>query len=341
MRTYIEKYIQCCVPCLYAKSLSGRKPGYLHSIEKHPVPFHTIHIDHLGPFDKTPSKNEHIIVVIDAFTKFCLLKAVRSTKTKYVIKFLEESFNTYGTPARIIDDRGTFASKEFQSFCKKYGIRQILNAVATPRANGQVERLNRTILSSLTACTESDKWDREIAKVQFSINNTVHRVLKKTPSELLMGYRPTAMSESVLTHEVSIPAEVREDLVALRMEAQKKIKADQEKAKVLFDKKRKKPKLYKEGDLVLIQKNLYAEGGKSKKLLQKFSGPMVIKRVLPNDRYYVEDPPGMLRSKTRRYKNVISIDRMKDWVPPGALSDDTDSNSCDDQDGVPLPNDAN
>lgn len=65
-------------------------------------------------------KNEHITVVIDAFIKFCLLKAVQSTKAKYLIKFLEESF-THETPTRIIDDRGIFTSKEFQSFCKKYG----------------------------------------------------------------------------------------------------------------------------------------------------------------------------------------------------------------------------
>ena len=34
------------------KSSAGKKPGQLHPIEKVPRPFHTIHIDHLGPFIK-------------------------------------------------------------------------------------------------------------------------------------------------------------------------------------------------------------------------------------------------------------------------------------------------
>jgi len=48
MRQYVEKYIKCCILCLFAKKPSGKKEGYLHPIPKVDQPFHTIHVDHLG-----------------------------------------------------------------------------------------------------------------------------------------------------------------------------------------------------------------------------------------------------------------------------------------------------
>lgn len=134
MCEYVQKYIKNCIP-------SGRREGYLHPIAKEPIPFHTVHLDHLGPFQRTKRGNQYIVVLIDAFTKYINIKAVNSTKSSPVIKFLEIVFNIFGVPNRIITDRATsFTSKEFKLFVKKYNIQHILNAVATPRANGQVER---------------------------------------------------------------------------------------------------------------------------------------------------------------------------------------------------------
>ncbi|KAJ8982553.1 hypothetical protein NQ317_005556 [Molorchus minor] len=78
-----------------------------------------------------------------------------------------------------------------QDFCEKHNIRHILNAVATPRANGQVERINRTILSALTTTSITEhQWDSHVDQIQFSINNTIHQITKKSPYQLLMGYTP-------------------------------------------------------------------------------------------------------------------------------------------------------
>ncbi|XP_047518987.1 uncharacterized protein LOC125058890 [Pieris napi] len=45
----------------------------------------------------------------------------------------------------------SFTSKKFEEYLRSLGIKHIKNAVATPRANGQVERYNRTLLAALTA----------------------------------------------------------------------------------------------------------------------------------------------------------------------------------------------
>jgi hypothetical protein len=119
MWKYIKKYISACIPCLYKKLSSGRKEGFLHPVQKEPVPFHTIYVDHLGPFKKTKYGNCHLIVVEDDFTKFLLLKAVKSTKTRFVIKFLSEVISTYGSPFRVITDKGKQCAVRHQQHGKQ------------------------------------------------------------------------------------------------------------------------------------------------------------------------------------------------------------------------------
>ena len=121
----------------------------MHPIEKVAIPFHTLHLDHIGPFKRSVHKNTQILTILDGFTKFCILEPARGTKTFYVIKALLIVFAVFGVPTRIISDRGTaFTSHTFKNFCQQYGIKHVLNAVATPRANGQCERINRTVLDA-------------------------------------------------------------------------------------------------------------------------------------------------------------------------------------------------
>ncbi|CAH2016306.1 unnamed protein product, partial [Acanthoscelides obtectus] len=65
MRKYVEKYISCCIPCLYNKRPARRKEGFSHPIPKTPTPFFTVHVDHIGPFPKSRKGNCHILAIID------------------------------------------------------------------------------------------------------------------------------------------------------------------------------------------------------------------------------------------------------------------------------------
>lgn len=109
------------------------------------------------------------------------MKAVQSTKTRPIIFFLQSIIENFGVPRRVISDRGScFTSKQFQEYCVELNIKHVLNATATPRANGQVERYNRTILASLSASTnEEDRWDEAVAKVRWGLNSTRNSTTKK------------------------------------------------------------------------------------------------------------------------------------------------------------------
>jgi transposase InsO family protein len=306
MRLFVRKYVNNCLNCLYFKLPGGKRPGSLHPIPKTPVPFHTVHIDHLGPFVKTKEGNTQLFLIIDAFTKFILLYPVKSTKSKLAIKCLQDMIKVFGVPRRIICDHGrSFTSEKFREFCDHIQTKIHFNAVATPRGNGQVERYNRTVLDSLAnmgADLDDDCWDENLHNVQLGLNGTLNRAVGVSPSEALMGFR--VVSGGLLEPEDRTPLDVTE--IRARMVAHTELYQASQKNR--FDHPHSTPRLYQEGDLVLIRISSTPATGSSQKLLPKWRGPFQVAKVLGNDRYEVKDIPGTGRSMLR-YSGVAAVDR--------------------------------
>lgn len=311
MRKYVKRFIDCCLPCAYNKVPSGKKSGLLNIIEKIATPMDTLHIDHLGPFVMSSKRNSYLIVAVDGYTKFVFMKPVRNAKIGPVINFMTEIFNIFGSSRRIICDRGScFTSKEFTKFCDDLNIKRILNATATPRANGQVERYNRTILSSIATMTENElKWDCCISSICFGLNSTVNKSTGKTPYELVMGYVPRSLNDSYISNELC-NNDIKTNVVQNRQSATENIKIQQKLQKKYYDSKRVKSKKFEINDLVVVKKLITSNDGKSKKLLPKYSGPYIIVKILDFDRYLIEDLPGSKRSQ-KKYSGIVPSDKIK------------------------------
>lgn len=295
------------------KSSSGAKSGFLHPIPKTQIPFGTIHIDHLGPFVCSKKKNTQLLVIVDGFTKFVFLEPVKSTKVRYVVRALEDFMFLFGVPSRIISDKGAcFTSHTMKVFCLKYGIKHVQNAVATPRANGQCERYNHTILNSLRCLSADDPdetfWDTHIKLIQFSLNSSVNKTTGESPYKTLIGVNPKQLSDSKIIQQIGEEI-ARSDLQVLRDMVSRNISASQTKDAIRFNKKRVPPIQYSVGDLVMVLKTDNPATGGSRKLHPVFKGPFKILSVLPNDRYVLED----LRDN-KKFKVVVAVDHMKPWV---------------------------
>lgn len=116
----LNKFIKNCLKCIYYSAPPRSNARNLHSIEKTPTPFHTLHIDHFRPLPSLKSKRKHVLLVIDSFTKFVKLYAVISTNTKEAICAMKKYFEVYSRPVRIVSDQGKgFDSGDFATFMKK------------------------------------------------------------------------------------------------------------------------------------------------------------------------------------------------------------------------------
>jgi len=313
MRRFVTKYIHACLNCAYYKYTTGKKQCKLNNIEKVPVPFHTVHIDHVGPFETSRKRNKFLLVIVDAFTKFTIIEPVKSQKTCYVTKILIDLICLFGVPTRIISDRGTaFTSQAFRMFCDNYGIKHVLNAVATPRANGQCERYNKTIVQALattTAGRDPSDWDSVIKQVQSALNTAHNKGINTTPTKALIGCETRSATEARLLSQIQDVVH-QLDFNELRDEIKEHVSQEQRAQKERYDRTRRDATKYGEGELVLVQITSDPATGNGRKLHPKFKGPFRVCKVLINDRYEVED----LREGHRQKRTVAAADRMKPWI---------------------------
>ncbi|KAK8772700.1 hypothetical protein V5799_024055 [Amblyomma americanum] len=194
MRRYVREHIRRCFECLICNVPSGKKKGLLNPIPPGRRPFESIHADHLGPLVRSKKGNKYILVVIDNLTKYVRLFPSRDTSAKSVIKSCEDFTFRHSLPERIITDRGTcFTSKAFEEFCKARGIQHVLNSTRHPRANGQVERVNRTLVPTIMTTMDGNdqrEWDIGLKGVEAFLNTSYNKSTGRTPLEVLFGYNP-------------------------------------------------------------------------------------------------------------------------------------------------------
>lgn len=310
LQSKIKNYIQNCIKCI---SYSAKKfEGTLHNVPKGDKPFLTLHIDHYGPLEKSPNNKKYVFEVIDGFTKFVKLYDVKSTKTIEVIHKLEDYFQNYSRPLRIVSDRGTaFTSTEFETFLNNNNVVHVKIATGSPKSNGQIERINRDLTPMLSKLTDvKNKWPKYLPQVEFAINNSFCRSIGTTPSKLLFGVNQRDPDE--LRDWLDSEIQTDRNLEQIRSEAQQQNLKVQDYNKTYFDKKHKTPFEYKVGDYVMV-KNMDVTPGVNKKLIPKFRGPYEIRTVLDNDRYVISDVENFQLTQ-RPFEGISSPDNMKLWL---------------------------
>ncbi|GFV63811.1 transposon Tf2-9 polyprotein [Trichonephila clavipes] len=183
----------------------------------------------------------------------------------------------------------TFTSKLFNDYCDEENIQQLQIATGVPRGNGQVERIHRTLIPVLTKLSldDSTKWYKYVDRLQRILNSTISRSTKWTPFKLLMGIK-RRNKEDILIKDLlleEMTKELLEQRDFLRNDAKKNIETLQSENRMTYNRRIKKASLYKEGDLVAIQRTQFGAG---LKLRPKFLGPYKVTKVNSKDRYEVE-----------------------------------------------------
>lgn len=273
-----------------AEKKEGKQEGYLNSIAKGTTPLDTRHIDHLGLLASTKKSYKHIFLAIDAFAKFTWLYATRSTTAAEVVDRLKKQAAIFGNPRRKISDRGTaFTAKEFEEYCKQEKIEHFLTTTGIPRANGEVERVNRTLIPLITKLTapERGEWYKHLSTAQQYLNTTFHRSIGTIPFQVMFGTKPRFQENETLRDlvEREFVTTFQEERDNIRKHAKNRLQQIQEENRRGYNRKRKKARVYNEGDIVAIKR---MQQGPGLKFAAKYLGPYKISKVLRNARYLVQ-----------------------------------------------------
>ena len=217
---------------------------------------------------------------------------------------LEPQKTVFGNPSQIISDRGTaFSSAEFKTYCDAENIKHHMVTTGLPRSNGQVEQINRTILSVLAKLSvdEPSKWYQHVTRVQRAINSTHHRSIGSSPFELLIGVPMKQETDLPLTETLTneLLRSYSEERLQRRLRAKKQIARVQDENRRHYNLRRREAIKYRVGDLVFIKRTQFGSG---LKLKPKYLGPYRITKVKQNDTYDVvkeaEDADGAIRTST-------------------------------------------
>lgn len=311
----IQRVLDSCV-----NRKSGKQEGFLNSIQKYDIPLDTFHLDHLGPLPSTNKRYNHIFAIVDAFTKFIWLFPVKGTTCQETITKMQILQQTFGNPRRIITDKGTaFTANEFSNYCTTQNIEHHIITTGVPRGNGQVERLNRSIISILAKASvnEPEAWYKYVGDVQLCINGISNRSTGRTPFELMIGVKVKRKDDLNLKYivEEEIINSFDDERQQLRENACSQINKIQKENSTQYNRKRKEATKYEIGDIVVIKRTQFGAG---LKLKPKFLGPYKVVSVNRNDRYLVEK----LGQTEGPIKTSTSADMMKRYIDNYSDSED-------------------
>ena len=106
-------------------------------------------------------------------------------------KFVWKNIVTrFRIPHSLILDNGLqFDSKSFRRYCRELGITNRYSTPAYPQGNGQVEAVNKVIVSGLKKRLDDAKgrWVEELPHVLWAYRTTPRRSIEETPFSMSYG----------------------------------------------------------------------------------------------------------------------------------------------------------
>ena len=126
--------------------------------------------------------------------------------SEQIISKLRKTFSIFGYPVKILTDNDKqFISAEFTQFLKSHNIHHHPVSSYWPRANGEVERFNRT-LGKLLQCAKAEgkEWRNELDKFLLQYRTTPHPATGKSPANMLFKHKANNDLPSIIQQNTNI-----------------------------------------------------------------------------------------------------------------------------------------
>lgn len=303
MTSQVRQYVLNCQICKETKPANQHLQPSIGNEVITERPFQKLYIDFLGKYPRSKSGNAYIFIVMDHFSKFIFLKAMKDATAGNVVKFLvEDVFRKFGVPETIHSDNGAqFTAKGFKEMINTYNINHLQTAPYAPQSNAS-ERVNQSVLAAIRAYLENDHrdWDIYLSEIECALRSSVHSAIGVTPFFALFGYemytngsdyKLARKLKSLTDHELSHLA--RNDKLQLIRE---KIRANMhdayEKSAKRYNARARNVKFIP-GQEIFRRNHVLSDFGKNfnAKFAKKFLKCRIVKPV-GNNMYSIEDLQG-------------------------------------------------
>ncbi|BES94514.1 Hypothetical Protein NTJ_07326 [Nesidiocoris tenuis] len=297
MRHFVNKYVKNCLVCAVHKTRTGPLQGYVLPVEKPDHPFHTLHADCLGPLPATSDGFKYLLVVVDSFSKYCILEPLRSVTIIETEKTFLKIIGLFGTPKLLVTDPGSnFKNTSFPRLLESLKIEHHLVTTDLHRGNGQVERYMRTVMNMLRVETQvKSEWSSGIWKVQLVLNSTIQKSTGLTPLQLLIGVNSsTPLIQAVIKDLGTDVTPVRNRQLDRERVARK---LNDGSGPSDMNSKRRNSVEFSPGDFVLVHRDSTMHNSKFN---YTYLGPYEVITCLPRGRYELKKVGSSVRTKAAK-----------------------------------------
>lgn len=188
IRTEINEHLKDCDACTrYVVVKAGYHPSG--SITAN-APGDHFQIDTSVHLPESPDGFKALLVCIDVFTGFVILRSVKETSAETVAQQLWDIFSIIGLPKILQSDNGSeFVNEILRSLVKITGIEQRFISPYNPRADGKVERSIGSVMMIIKKMLHgtSNHWPLFVSFAQLTFNNKISALTGSTPFSLMFG----------------------------------------------------------------------------------------------------------------------------------------------------------
>ena len=150
MQKEAQEYVRKCDHCQRFTPNIHQPRGVLNPLFSI-WPFAQWGLDIVGPFPKAVENKKYLLVCTYYFTKWVETEPLANIRDVDVKRFIWKNIVTrFGVPYALVSDNGLqFDSKAFRKYYSDLGIKNRYSTLAYPQGNGQVEAINKVIVSGL------------------------------------------------------------------------------------------------------------------------------------------------------------------------------------------------
>jgi len=149
-------------------------------------------LDVVGPIQHD-SQDRFLLVAVEALSRYAKVWPLPAVPASAVVAALSEICAEFGPPAEIVSDNGAnFEAGEVAAFCASKRIKHHLTVPYHPEANGQVERLNRTLLDAIkrSLVGSGAAWPDVARRAVERYNGARHTVTLEAPARVIKRQLP-------------------------------------------------------------------------------------------------------------------------------------------------------
>lgn len=278
MTKEIEEYVRNCEVCKLIKPRNVVSAPPAGQFVQARMPWRIVATDICGPYVPSRRGNRFLLVAIDVFSKFTIVRPVRNATAESVTKFIEEEvILKFACPEIILSDNGVqYKSKQYAELIAEKGIHAWYTALYFAQGN-PTECVNKTIGNAIRAYIRDDadhkNWDKNIQEIANAINQSCHSSTQETPSYVVFGqHMPQHATEYSNFVDSNEEAKLSpNDLLKLREIVQQRLVEAREKYAKRYNLRTREVK-YSVGDIVYRENTQLSDATKdfSKKLAPRF-----------------------------------------------------------------------